>query len=304
MNKIYTTIFLSMLSMFSMAQNPAASILSTNFDAAFTELGGEPKGWVSANLLTSGAIVSSSTPGYGGSTSAVKITTDSIPNNPSPGLIPTISGILLTGKIQIGLTATIIQGKPYTNKPEGMAYYAKYMPVGVDSGFAYALLTKWNAGLNKRDTVAIGGDTLKSAIAAWSKRNLHLFYYTTTVNPDTLTILFSSSSRKAAHKGTAMYVDEINLYEPNTSGLKDVAEKDFEMYPNPASNYFVVKNFKSKYNSVLVRDLTGQVKLQEQLAKNESTRIDLNDIASGVYFVSILNEKGEVLQTKKLNVIK
>jgi hypothetical protein len=76
------------------------------------------------------------------------------------------------------------------------------------------------------------------------------------------------------------------------------------MYPNPASNYFVVKNFKSKYNSVLVRDLTGQVKLQEQLAKNESTRIDLNDIASGVYFVSILNEKGEVLQTKKLNVIK
>jgi hypothetical protein len=53
-----------------------------------------------------------------------------------------------------------------------------------------------------------------------------------------------------------------------------------------------------------VRDLTGQVKLQEQLAKNESTRIDLNDIASGVYFVSILNEKGEVLQTKKLNVIK
>jgi D-alanine-D-alanine ligase len=63
-------------------------------------------------------------------------------------------------------------------------------------------------------------------------------------------------------------------------------------------------DFKSKYKSVLVRDLTGQVKLQEHLAKNESTRIDLNDIASGVYFVSILTEKGEVLQTKKLNVIK
>lgn len=303
MKKIFTTIALSLVAMIGFAQNPASSLLSTNFNETFSELGGEPRGWVSANVLAPGT-VSSSTPGYGGSASAVKIVTNTIPNNPNPAVIPTVSGIMLTGKIQIGLTVTILQGKPYTNKPEGMAYYAKYTPVGTDSGFAYVLLTKWNAGLNKRDTIALGGDTIKSAIATWTKRNLQLYYTTTTVNPDTLTILFSSSSRTAAQLGTELYVDEINLYEPNASGVKELAEREMDLYPNPAANFFHVKNYKSKYHSVLVRDLTGQVKLQTSLAKNETTRIDLSDMASGIYLVSLLNDKGEVVQTKKLNVIK
>jgi hypothetical protein len=101
-----------------------------------------------------------------------------------------------------------------------------------------------------------------------------------------------------------MYVDEINLYEPNTSGVKELAEREMDLYPNPAANFFHVKNYKSKYHSVLVRDLTGQVRLQTSLAKNETTRIDLSEMASGIYLVSLLNDKGEVVQTKKLNVIK
>ena len=293
-----------MFALCGMAQNPASTVLSTNFDGAFTDFGSNPTGWVSANIIATGT-VTASTPGYGGSVSAAKIETKTLAINPNPNIIPTTSGILLAGKLQqVGFSYTILQGQPYTNKPEGMAYYTKYTPVGVDSGFAYVLLSKWNTVTNKRDTIAIGGDTIKSAIATWTKRNVHLFYTTTTVTPDTLQILFSSSSRTAAQLGTLMYVDEINLYEAGTSGVKETIEKDFELYPNPANNYFIVKNYKSKYSSMMLRDLTGQVKLQSQLAKNESTKIDLNELASGVYFVSILNDRGEIIQTKKLNVVK
>ena len=304
MNKIYTTILMSMFALCSMAQNPASTVLSTSFDEAFNDLGSNPKGWVSANLLTPG-IISAVTPGYAGSISAAKIETKTLGLNPAPAIIPTTSGILLSGKlVQVGFSYTIVQGVPYTNKPEGMAYWAKYAPVGTDTGFAYVLLTKWNTTTLKRDTVGIAGDTISSAIATWTKRLLPILYNSTTITPDTLSILFSSSSRTAAQVGTVMHVDELFLYLPTQSNISEKGENEMNIYPNPASNILYLKNYSNESSSVVLRDMLGRVILTEKLLKNDMNTISLNEVPVGVYLLSSYNSKGEILQTKKLSVIR
>jgi len=66
MKRIFTTIFTLATTIVALAQNPASTVLSTNFDAAFEPniLNPSPKGWVSANLLAAG-VVTATNPGYG-----------------------------------------------------------------------------------------------------------------------------------------------------------------------------------------------------------------------------------------------
>ncbi len=305
MKRIFTTIFTTVLGFYANAQNPASTLLSTNFDGAF---GGNvnPTGWISANLLTSD-VVSASAPGYGGSPSAAKITTKTINSIiPLPPVIPPQSGILLSGTIiPVGATIVVKQGQPYTSRPEGMAYWTKYAPVGVDSAFAYILLTKWNTSLPiaKRDTIGLAVDIISSGVPNWTKRTVPIIYNTNTANPDTLLVIFSSSSASAPQLGSVYTVDELIFYPANTSSISEISNQDFGLSPNPSSGIVSIKNYNDKVKNIQIIDLMGKV-IREEKISNAYKDIDLSYLSNGLYFVIGNDELNRPINKSKIEIIK
>jgi uncharacterized delta-60 repeat protein len=74
----------------------------------------------------------------------------------------------------------------------------------------------------------------------------------------------------------------------------------FEIYPNPARNYFIARfPLKTQYYSLKLYDITGKM-IKEERIKIQEERISLEGIRPGVYFLQLNNEPG----IKKLVVTK
>ncbi len=71
----------------------------------------------------------------------------------------------------------------------------------------------------------------------------------------------------------------------NTSGVP------VTIYPNPAHNYFVIENYENmdvRNASVVVRDITGRVLINQKLNNATEQKINIASLARGLYMVSIV----------------
>lgn len=77
-----------------------------------------------------------------------------------------------------------------------------------------------------------------------------------------------------------------------TTGMPQFAQEEISVYPNPASDYFVVNGKQDEELSVY--NSTGELMLQRvmQEGKNE---IDVRSLAEGMYFVSIRDKKTRII---------
>ena len=97
-------------------------------------------------------------------------------------------------------------------------------------------------------------------------------------------------------EGNVCWIDDITF--PGNTMILDVeevvADKDVAVYPNPANDVIFVKGeelqFVEIYNSI------GQKVISKNISDSES--IDIADITSGMYFVQILDKKGNISTTK------
>jgi len=95
--------------------------------------------------------------------------------------------------------------------------------------------------------------------------------------------------------------------EPDTSGI--VERRTVELYhslpvvsPNPAKTYFTIQSSRPAQRIEIYNTL-GQLIREETLKEgNETQKISLNDIVTGVYFLKIQNETKIII--KKFTVIK
>lgn len=303
MKRIFTAIFTLATTIVALAQNPASTVLSTNFDAAFAT-SSNPTGWVSANVIQAFSglppIVTPNNPGYGGSISSVKIVTTQF-QSPDSNSIPNKSGILLTGTINIA-TQKLKQGIPYTSKPEGMAYYTKYSPAGIDTAFTIVALTKWNG--TSRDTIGFATDIITSNIISWSKRIVPIIYDATlTAAPDTLIILFSSSSRVAPKLGSTFILDEINLYPTGTSNIIETASDNLVVYPNPVSSVLNLKNIDSNISNIKIFDVSGRKVFENKISTFTST-LHLSALSNGLYYLIGSDANNNAISKTKFEVLK
>ncbi len=81
-------------------------------------------------------------------------------------------------------------------------------------------------------------------------------------------------------------------FVPQNLSIKDFTKLDFQIYPNPASEYLNVKTLVSDYSFGIYNSL-GQ-KMNSVLIEN---RIDISSFSSGIYFIKLETEKGAT--TKK-----
>jgi len=86
-------------------------------------------------------------------------------------------------------------------------------------------------------------------------------------------------------------IDNVTITSP-TAGVDTADLKGFSVFPNPASNVVTVANANAVVNSLVVADLNGRtVKTAKFDGVNEAT-VNVSDLASGVYMLTISSDKG------------
>ena len=72
-------------------------------------------------------------------------------------------------------------------------------------------------------------------------------------------------------------------------------------YPNPAADnlYFSVKGLEETEFTVLVLDVNGKLLQKSQSKQAEIMQCQVQNLATGTYFLSLANEKGKVYGVKK-----
>jgi glucose/arabinose dehydrogenase len=81
-------------------------------------------------------------------------------------------------------------------------------------------------------------------------------------------------------------------------------DKTIDIYPNPATAYFIVYNYSSEHGRNLeLYDVQGRL-VKKQKVAGLTTRIDVKDVANGMYVLKITNAKGKLIRTEKVIVQK
>jgi len=74
--------------------------------------------------------------------------------------------------------------------------------------------------------------------------------------------------------------------------------KEVIIYPNPANSYVTIQHKKSQAVQYLLtlRDIKGQAVLSEKVVFNNVYNMDLNNIKGGIYFLTLTNNKEQVVK--------
>lgn len=98
----------------------------------------------------------------------------------------------------------------------------------------------------------------------------------------------------------AFYLDNLN------TGVSNVKGNEFSIYPNPASHYLNIETDFKKRLTVLLEDSKGSVVFDKifDYGKQKLISIDVSDLAHGVYNVSFIDLKGNLLESKNIILAK
>lgn len=73
----------------------------------------------------------------------------------------------------------------------------------------------------------------------------------------------------------------------------------FTIYPNPAKNVLYIDKSQSNYpTKIEIYDVNGKLVLQQETEKINQNKMDISQLTTGIYFVTIKNESNENSQYK------
>jgi len=88
------------------------------------------------------------------------------------------------------------------------------------------------------------------------------------------------------------YFFETQLFQIDvTVGINDVEAFEFNIYPNPAHSFITVTN--SENATIKILDISGKMMISKE-SQSVSERIDVSELNTGVYFISVTNNEGTV----------
>lgn len=88
--------------------------------------------------------------------------------------------------------------------------------------------------------------------------------------------------------GNNFYIDDINVYDNASIGIKEESELFVRIQPNPTNNYFeIVGDF--EIVGIELMNIQGQVVMNKKILNGE--KISVEGISAGVYIVEIRNEE-------------
>ena len=115
-------------------------------------------------------------------------------------------------------------------------------------------------------------------------------------NSQTFTATRNGSYRCIEMLGTC--VDTTNCVTVSGLSVSDVSAYDLTLYPNPTSGTFVISQDQAATLNVSIENMIGE-RVQEHTMTGTQSQFDISDLASGVYLVSVSDEK-QVLHVFKV----
>ena len=112
---------------------------------------------------------------------------------------------------------------------------------------------------------------------------------------------FSASTNLTTHLWTSGYVgveeflNEVDACNNHTTKIKNIEKIDnINLYPNPATNELTIKNTLGTIEQIDIIDLTGKI---IKTIKNNSSIIDINQLAKGTYSLRVKTNKNLYVKT-------
>jgi uncharacterized delta-60 repeat protein len=99
-----------------------------------------------------------------------------------------------------------------------------------------------------------------------------------------------------------MFIYKIN-YEPTSSTimLPSGGVKNIDIYPNPTTGQITLSNLPAGEKQVRVYNATGQVCMEVQ---TDAESLDLSSQTSGIYFIQVLDDNGQMYRSKPVVLMK
>jgi hypothetical protein len=192
-------------------------------------------------------------------------------------------GILFNGNVN-ETNQTYKPGIPCTQKIASFSFYYQYAPKGVDTAECRVSLVKQRA--------LVAGGSFKTTLvtgSTWYKATINMTYIDT-LTPDSLYVLFSSSSLDSKAKpGSVLWIDDASI--PLLSGIVDrQIANDLVISPNPSNGVFKVHLGKDQLPlgnyQVAVFNTLGE-KMASFQVNCENPLLDLSPQPPGIYFVQL-----------------
>jgi hypothetical protein len=206
-------------------------------------------------------------------------------------------GILFDGNVN-ELNSTYKPGIPFTQKIISFSFYYQYAPQAGDTAECRVALVK------ARSTVA--GGVFKTNVATGSTWNLATvnMFYLDTLTPDTMYILFSSSSLDRKPKpGSVLRIDDVSVTLP--TGISETqALNTVSVFPNPSNGKFTIQlsTFANMQLSEMdIYNVFGE-RIYTSKTIPDKSEVDLSQAPDGIYFMQLRTSQGILI--KKLIIRK
>ncbi|MCB2407647.1 T9SS type A sorting domain-containing protein [Hymenobacter lucidus] len=215
-----------------------------------------------------------------------------------------IFGFTFPGILGLGAGATIDSefpgGIPFTGRPANMQFYYKLTGAAAATEMAGAqiILTKWNG--TETTVIAAGADELAPA-STYTLRTIPL-QYASSATPDSIRIVFISSTNDAPTVGTSLYIDDVVLSGTATPTLDAARNAAVTVYPNPSADGLFMLSTSREANWVraayTVADMTGRIIVRQPAAPANASglrTVDLRGQRAGVYTLRLDTPDGPVI---------
>jgi Secretion system C-terminal sorting domain len=248
-----------------------------------------PDNWGNLNAVTTTAGVYTCVKGSPGNpgTAYLKLISKTVSGmGVQPGIA--VSGVLNT------TTFKAITGFGYSDRPASLDGSWQFMAGGSDQGYIAVYLTKWDAGLNRRDTLGQVVNPLSGMVMSWRNFSLPLSYSNSDI-PDTAMIILSASGSIPVN-GSYLYIDNLS-FVGGTIGMQDQsALSGLLAFPNPViQNNLIIdlknRDFTADYIDIL--DLQGKLIIRKTMINQHfPVSMDVTTFHAGEYFLRITSQDG------------
>lgn len=293
MKKLFILVSTLFISHAAIAQIPNGDFETwTNMGSYYT-----PDGWDNLNSMTSTMSTytcNKGNPGYSGS-SYLQLISKTVMGM---GVMP---GVAVSGAIDFASFGPKY-GFPFASRPGTLTGAWQYMGFSGDQARIVVYLSKWNAGMGMRDTVAYTDTSMSGMVMSWGMFSIPV-KYRSAATPDSAIIVLSSSGSIPANN-SYLYIDAL-AFSGSPTGIAGVAEQNMNwtVFPNPATNAATINYISEHAGDVkmLIADITGKcVKggtFHVSTGENKFT-VDLSGLTSGIYSIRLAN--GLFAESRKL----
>lgn len=193
--------------------------------------------------------------------------------------------------------AAIQTGEPrfgfsFTDRPQALRLWYKYIPAGIDTAQVYVSLQKWDGSKSERQEIAKKIYQLTETVSEWTQLTLILDYENADI-PDTCIIDITSSVSplsRGGHEwnisgkiGSTLYVDGLEFL--STVDTKTVLADKCTVYLSKDNYLNVTMPEWNGCADIRIYSVIGNLVKQTRVSQN--TQIDVADLNTGIYMVQL-----------------